>query len=303
MKKNITILFVILTVGISSVLFSTQTKAQQSNVNFQVFYDQLSPYGQWIDNATYGYVWIPSAGNDFIPYSTAGYWMYTEYGWTWYSEYNWGWAPFHYGRWDFNNHYGWYWIPDNEWGPSWVIWRSSAGYYGWTPMRPGVNINIAFSNGYNSNNDYWIFVRNRDIGRSNIHRYRVSKRDQENVFRNSKMINNTYNDRKRNTKYISGPGIDDVQRATGKKVRVVGVQDNDNPGQAYHKGQLNIYRPNVNKGNKSHQRVAPSRVSNLNDVKKPSGRNSNNRQKNATHSKNNQNQKQPKKSKPNKRND
>ena len=31
----------------------------------QVFYDQLSPYGQWIDYPDYGYVWQPNADADF----------------------------------------------------------------------------------------------------------------------------------------------------------------------------------------------------------------------------------------------
>src|SRR5580658_10431559 len=42
-------------------------------VSTQVFYDQLSPYGQWVNYPNYGYVWIPSAGIDFSPYSTEGH--------------------------------------------------------------------------------------------------------------------------------------------------------------------------------------------------------------------------------------
>ncbi len=64
----------------------------------------------------------------------------TEYGWTWLSDYPWGWAPFHYGRWDFDNSFGWFWIPGNEWGPAWVTWRRANGYYGWAPMSPGINL-------------------------------------------------------------------------------------------------------------------------------------------------------------------
>ena len=37
----------------------------QVNVSFQVFYDDLSPYGTWIENPSYGYVWIPDAGPGF----------------------------------------------------------------------------------------------------------------------------------------------------------------------------------------------------------------------------------------------
>src|SRR5579871_6295154 len=68
-------------------------------VTYQTFYDELSPYGQWIDYPEYGYVWMPNVGPGFKPYATNGQWVYTEDGWTWSSGYNWGWAAFHYGRW------------------------------------------------------------------------------------------------------------------------------------------------------------------------------------------------------------
>jgi hypothetical protein len=292
MKKNIKILFVLLVV-LSSVIFTNQTKAQQPYVSMQVFYDQLSPYGQWVDYPSYGYVWIPDAGYDFVPYSTNGHWILTEYGWTWYSNYNWGWAAFHYGRWDYNNYYGWFWIPDNEWGPSWVVWRSAGDYYGWTPMRPGVSINVSFGNNYDSHNDHWIFVRNRDIMRSNIHRYHVNRNEHERIIRNSRVIENTYDDRGRNARYVAGPDRNDVQRATGRQIRAVGIQENNNPGHKLNKGQLHIYRPQINNHNDRDQRAAPSRVSNLKDVKKPSERNKNNRQHNVNQRENNKRQQQP----------
>ena len=81
---------------ITTAIYPKQVSAQQSNVSFQVFYDQLSPFGEWVNYSNYGYVWIPDAGPDFEPYSTDGHWIFTEYGWTWMSDYSWGWAPFHY---------------------------------------------------------------------------------------------------------------------------------------------------------------------------------------------------------------
>jgi hypothetical protein len=87
--------------------FQNKTSAQVSvNVSFQTFYDELDPYGQWIDYPEYGYVWQPDRGrySGFHPYSTGGHWAWSEdYGWLWVSDYDWGWAPFHYGRWV----YGW----------------------------------------------------------------------------------------------------------------------------------------------------------------------------------------------------
>src|SRR4030081_1206377 len=45
---------------------------QDPEVSYQSFYDQLSPYGQWIDDPGYGYVWMPEVGPDFKPYATNG---------------------------------------------------------------------------------------------------------------------------------------------------------------------------------------------------------------------------------------
>ena len=200
--NRITAILFLLFLNYSCAVQQKQTSyAQPESVNFQVFYDELSPYGQWVDYPNYGYVWLPDAEQNFAPYSTDGYWVNTEYGWTWVSDYKWGWAPFHYGRWDFDNYYGWFWVPDNQWGPSWVNWRSGNGYYGWEPMRPGMNNNIGYNEG---NRDYnrWNFVRDRDFGRSDIHRHYVDRREYTTIINNTTVINNTYIDKSRNTTYI-----------------------------------------------------------------------------------------------------
>ncbi len=153
---------------------SLSAQQRQEFVSFQVFYDQLSPYGLWVNYPNYNYVWIPNVDANFAPYSTAGQWVMTEYGWTWVSGYSWGWAPFHYGRWDYDDYYGWFWVPDNEWGPSWVVWRKAHGYYGWAPMRPGMNINMNFDSRYGDVN-HWNFVRYNDFGKTNIENYYINK--------------------------------------------------------------------------------------------------------------------------------
>jgi len=73
----------------------------------------LDPYGNWVEDATYGTAWVPSptvVGDDFTPYQTAGHWAYDD-DYVWVSEYSWGWAPFHYGRWVYVGGVGWEWIP------------------------------------------------------------------------------------------------------------------------------------------------------------------------------------------------
>jgi hypothetical protein len=293
MKIKIRILAFLLAWVTTSVCSPKQASAQPDDVSLQVFYDELSPYGEWVESAQYGYVWIPDVGPDFMPYSSEGRWISTDYGWTWVSDYEWGWAPFHYGRWDYDNYYGWLWVPDYEWGPSWVTWRSARGYYGWQPMRPGVSISLSFGNDYYNNyNDYWMFVSDRDFQRSNVSRYYVNQRNRDRIIRNSTVINNTYIDNRRNSTYVSGPARDDVQRTTGKRVNSVVIRENNRPGQELKNGQLQIYRPDVRKNTDSGQKPVPARITSREDIKRPLGRNAVNQQRIASPTNNGRQQQQ-----------
>nr|AYM54421.1 secreted protein [Phaselicystis flava] len=105
------------------------------------FNEPLAPYGTWVDDASYGTVWVPSAtvvGADFAPYQTAGHWTMADGGdWMWVSDYDWGYIPFHYGRWVWIAGRGWAWIPGRTYAPAWVVWRvGDGGYLGWAPMPP-----------------------------------------------------------------------------------------------------------------------------------------------------------------------
>ena len=288
MNTNIKILGFLFVLFAISVVSPKQVSAQQDYVSLQTFYDDLSPYGQWIDYPQYGYVWIPDVGSDFMPYSTAGQWVFTEYGWTWLSNYEWGWAPFHYGRWDYDNYYGWLWVPDYEWGPSWVTWRRASGYYGWQPMRPGISISLSFGNDYYNNyNDYWMFVSDRNFQRANVSRYYVNQTNRDRIIRNSTVINNTYVDNRRNSTYISGPKKDDVQRTSGKRVSSVAIRENSKPGQSLKNGQLQIYRPNVRRSNDTGRKPVPNRITSKEDVKRHPDRNAINQQRKASPTNNN----------------
>ncbi len=143
-------------------------------VSYQSFYDQLSPYGQWVDDPNYGFVWMPDVGPDFKPYATNGHWVYTDEGWTWASNYSWGWAAFHYGRWFFQDGYGWMWIPGHEWAPAWVSWRNSPEYYGWAPLGPNISINVSFGGGYNPPPHYWNFVPHQYVTSPQVNNYYVN---------------------------------------------------------------------------------------------------------------------------------
>lgn len=101
------------------------------------FRSNLDPYGTWVDDPTYGTVWIPFAGPDFMPYETAGHWVHDD-DWVWVSDYEWGSIPFHYGRWVPIEGRGWGWIPGREYRGAWVTWQVDDGYsyMGWAPAPP-----------------------------------------------------------------------------------------------------------------------------------------------------------------------
>ena len=105
------------------------------------FRSTLDPYGSWVDDPTYGTVWVPSTsvvGNDFTPYVSGGHWAYDS-DYTWVSDYDWGWAPFHYGRWVYAQGPGWSWVPGRTYAGAWVSWRTGYddwSYVGWAPLAP-----------------------------------------------------------------------------------------------------------------------------------------------------------------------
>ncbi|MFY9310834.1 MAG: DUF6600 domain-containing protein [Bacteroidia bacterium] len=236
----------------------------QGNLSFQVFYDNLSPHGYWVDYPNYGYVWIPNAGPDFIPYATAGYWAMTSYGWTWVSNYSWGWAPFHYGRWWYDSFYGWFWVPDNVWGPAWVIWRTSPGYYGWAPLGPNISITFAMGGGYIPPVDYWCYAPSEYLGRPDINNYYGPRKSTSDFINTSSVINNTYVDNRSQASYIAGPKQDDVEKATGKSIKTLAIKEHTQPTQEVKNNVLQLYRPVVSK--EASDKAKPAKVSDKKDV-------------------------------------
>jgi len=272
MKTNIKIFALLLMLCIGTWITPQKASAQGVSVGFQVFYDELSPYGTWVENPDYGYVWVPDVGPGFTPYATNGHWVLTNDGWTWVSNYSWGWAPFHYGRWYTDPYYGPIWVPDNEWGPGWVTWRRSGNYYGWAPIGPGISINVAYSNGYDIPSNQWTFVRDRDFGRVNINNYYVNNSNNVTIINNSTVINNTRIDKINNVTYNAGPARAEVEKNAGRRFIPVAIKESNKPGQTLGKTQLQIYRPQVQKNVSDGRKPAPSKVANLKDVKTPAQR-------------------------------
>ena len=233
---------------------TTQTaKAQQEDVSLQTFYDELSPYGVWIKDPQYGYVWRPDVDQEeFRPYYTNGRWAMTEYGNTWVSNYDWGWAPFHYGRWVYNRYNQWVWLPDTVWGPAWVSWRSGGGYYGWAPLGPSIHIGINIGRGgYRIPDMCWNFIPYNNIYYNSYPRY-FGNRNRI-YIQNTVIINNTYV--RNNRTYYTGPRAEEVRRATNQNVTVYNVNRSSRPGATrIDNNNINIYNPR------------PSRESNNNNA-------------------------------------
>ncbi|MGP8215455.1 MAG: DUF6600 domain-containing protein [Bacteroidia bacterium] len=239
---------------------------EQAPVSTQTFYDQLSPYGQWVNMPPYGYVWIPSAAPGFVPYSTNGHWVYTEYGWTWVSDYAWGWAPFHYGRWQNDPEYGWFWIPDIVWGPAWVCWRHCDGYYGWAPLGWGMNIRVGYYGDYGIPSAWWLFVGDRYITDRYISRYYLPRAHCDYLYAHSTVLAYTHYDDAHHVAYAMGPRREDVAAITHTPVRQIAVRPTAVPAQRYDNAHLHIYKPEVTQNNRDNTKPVPTRPVQQNQV-------------------------------------
>jgi len=164
-----------------------------AQVSVSFFYDNLDPYGEWVDDPDYGYCWHPTGVDEnWAPY-TDGYWAYTDGGWTWVSYEDYGGIVYHYGRWAHIPGEGWVWVPGETWAPAWVSWRTSDDYVGWAPLPPEAHwhAGFGFGDGVDAQFDIgpgcYSFVSVDDFGAPALGAVIVSRE------RNVTIINNTTN--------------------------------------------------------------------------------------------------------------
>ncbi|CAN5475824.1 hypothetical protein BH18VER2_BH18VER2_01910 [soil metagenome] len=246
-----------------------------TEVSLNLFYDNLSSQGSWIEVADYGYCFQPSvavSNSDWRPYSD-GYWAYTDLGWTWVSYEDFGWATYHYGRWADLDSYGWVWVPGYEWGPAWVSWRTGGDYVGWAPLPPSSErvyegraitgqVDVQFSIGPL----YYNFVDIRYIGEP-VLRGRILP-----AARNVTIINNTVNvtniTYNNSVVYNYGPDFNRVNQYSTRPVQRLTLQRETTVGANLGQGrkgnfnrvngnQLMVVAPTIQK---SQQKVAPKQV-------------------------------------------
>lgn len=185
------------------------------------FQAPLGAHGTWIEVGSYGRCWRPAGvAMEWRPYGY-GHWVWTDCGWYWVSDEPWAWACYHYGWWVNDSFHGWVWVPGIEWAPAWVSWRVGGGFIGWAPLPPrGVILAPPL----------FAFVE--------VHRFHEPVRPGSVIVNNTTIINKTtvINNTKRETRSFDGaasqrvvvnegPGVELIQKATGKKVSAVPIRE------------------------------------------------------------------------------
>jgi hypothetical protein len=238
---------IVLSAGINP----TPARADHDSYRDEVglYYDELSPYGEWVDDTEYGYAWCPrGVGSDWRPYSY-GRWVDSDYGWTWASDEPFGWATYHYGRWALDSRYGWIWIPGTVWAPAWVSWQHGGGYVGWAPLPPtvGFDLSVGIRLGGLSlaaviqPRDY-IFVTERGFLEPRVGRFAAPRTRNQDLWRRARNVTNytVVNNRVINR----GVTVNVIERATRRPVPRFRVAEVNSRGSAgVSRDQLRIYRP------------------------------------------------------------
>ncbi|MGZ8095676.1 MAG: DUF6600 domain-containing protein, partial [Methylosarcina sp.] len=133
-------------------------------------------------------------------------------------------APFHYGRWVWDDWYGWVWVPGTLWAPAWVFWQYGGGYLSWAPMPPQYvwNPYISYSTSYFNydryvNWDSWVFVRDRDFPRRHRPRRLIAPDHNRELLKSTQRIdhmtvinNNIVN---------QGVPLNHIEQATGRRIK------------------------------------------------------------------------------------
>jgi len=233
-------------------------------VDLGFFYDNLAPYGNWIQRPNYGWVWAPTAvSTAWRPYEN-GHWVWTDQGWTWITDEPYGWATYHYGRWYQDPQIGWAWVPGNDWGPAWVSWQEGANYVGWAPLPPGVDISASYNRGYGGGYGYngggygsydygigpdaYVFVPERNFLSLSIGSYIVPQVQVRGFW--GQTHNYTSYRREGDRFFNQGVPVDRIQRVVGRSVpryQIADLQTTDyrQPRTRIAGNQVQIFRPQV----------------------------------------------------------
>lgn len=218
------------------------------------YYDDLAPYGTWVQVDAYGWAWCPlDVPFGWRPY-TAGYWADTDWGWMWMSDDPWGNTPYRYGRWAFDSYYGWVWVPGDVWAPSWVAWRYGNGWVGWAPLPPDVgwsaSVGLTWGAGgpeQNIDRFAWSFVATQDFPTTR------TRLNVEPASRNVTLLRATADvtqyENVNSVPVNRGLRREDIERSVGRSVPEYHVVESSRPQRGHSteiRGQtIQVYRPQL----------------------------------------------------------
>lgn len=233
---------------------------------YNYFYDNLAPYGNWVQDTSFGWCWQPTVAvvnPGWRPYCDNGRWLWTDCGWYWQSSYSWGCIPFHYGRWNLGSS-GWMWVPGRVWGPSWVTWSNSGSFCGWAPLPPscgftsGIGLTfggsgVSASFGFGLGAGCWTFVPRSYVCSFSPWFYCVPRSQVPVMVNNGTIVNNYINGSGNNVVVNVGPGINQIAAVSRTEIRKVALRDaNPVPGRAIQAdrldrngGALTVFRPTL----------------------------------------------------------
>ena len=258
MKKNVLFVLLVILIASSCVYLryegvppswedETSYEAYPAQIDVGYFYDYLSPYGIWVYERPYGYVWIPGRVSYLWRPYTYGRWIWTDYGWTWISHFEWGWIPFHYGRWGWDRHLGWFWVPGTLWGPAWVTWRWSNYHIGWAPLPPGVEFVFGVGirgHSFDLPGHSWVFIEGNYFFHDRLDRYVLPPERNSSIIRYSVSATNLADHNRR----VVNEGIDrdQIRRVTRNEVRKFQLEEAKKPGRTRVEADtLQVYKPEV----------------------------------------------------------
>lgn len=200
--------------------------------DYSMFYDDLSPHGQWLDVDGYGYAWQPAVASrsTWRPY-VDGRWVWSDQGWAWDSPEPFGWACYHYGRWVKISRHGWVWVPGREWAPAWVSWRSNDDCVGWAPLPPdrhgyrdiGYDCDVSYGLSPSS----YVFIETTNFGRNSYVNVCLPFTSITRIFQQTVNITNIARTRQQQTSFFvsrGGPRRDWVEGRIRGRVPVADVR-------------------------------------------------------------------------------
>lgn len=242
--------------------------APPPGVSFSVFYDALSPHGEWIHAGSGVYAWLPGGmASGWKPYYH-GRWVWTDDGWFWDSDEPWAWAVYHYGRWYDDDEYGWVWVPGYDWSPAWVEWRYGGECMGWAPLGPyalfSMSWGIHYTRHWATPLSYWTFVDGRNFCRPGVHEFAYRTNENSRWFGRTRGAGSVVPDG--NRIITRGPERNYVERVGNVRIdRADVVSVTDRPSERVLRGnggreRIEVYRPRIDGGPTRGEPARPGRV-------------------------------------------